>query len=278
MSEMLLRSRRPSLRHSAALAIALSLAGSLLAAKANPAAAAGPARVMHFNICGAICNHGVIDKSGGGNDVVDDVRNRIVGLRPAIVTLNEVCIGQFNRLRSLLGGGAWRMTGTFRAQRDDDRCRDGDGFGDAVFSAGGLAGRKVLPLPNPKGSEHRAVLCVHTRVAGGPALACVLHTVTDNPMKARQVAAAARGLNREAGRGAVIVGGDFNTTPSGMGALLQPRRGGRFFDIDPQKAGTRGNKIDYVLFSRSHFSGPSGGPHNSPHSDHHALVGSATRH
>ncbi len=117
----------------------------------------------------------------------------------------------------------------------------------------------MLPLPNPKGGpEHRAILCIHTTVAGGPVLACTLHTVTKNPMRGRQVAAAAKAFNREASQGAVIVGGDFNVTPSGMGAHLG--KGGRFFDIDPQKADTRGQKIDYVLFSRNHFSNPWGGP------------------
>ncbi|MGH9011960.1 MAG: hypothetical protein ACRDYF_19245, partial [Acidimicrobiia bacterium] len=69
--------------------------GAWSAPKPNPAAASTPVRVLHFNICGAICNHGVVDKPGGGNDIVDDVRNRIVGFKPAIVTLNEVCARQF---------------------------------------------------------------------------------------------------------------------------------------------------------------------------------------
>ena len=34
------------------------LAGTLFTAEADPAAAAAPVKVMQFNICGAICNHG----------------------------------------------------------------------------------------------------------------------------------------------------------------------------------------------------------------------------
>jgi hypothetical protein len=75
-----------------------------------------------------------------------------------------------------------------------------------------------------------------------------LHTVTDDPIKSRQVAAAAKAANAEAGRRAVILGGDFNTRPGGMRALLDPARGGRFFDVDPERAPTPGDKIDYVLF------------------------------
>ena len=263
-------------RTTRAATAALLLVGAPLTIGARPAAAAGSVRVMHFNICGAICNKGVVAKVGGGNDIVDDARSRIVAIRPAIVTLNEVCAGQFARLKALLKSGGWAMDGAFRAQRQDDRCRGGSGFGDAVFTAAGISGRKVLPLPN-SGGETRAILCVWTKAGGGGVLACVLHTVTDNPLKSRQVAAAAKAANSAAARGAVILGGDFNTTPSGMGALLDPGKGGRFVDVDPQRADTRGNKIDYVLFSRAHFANPAGGPQPSRFSDHDVLVGQATR-
>ena len=259
------------------LAAALLLAGAVFMVEAEPAAAAGTVRVMDFNICGSICNNGVIDKPGA-LDIVEDVRNRVVRFKPHILTLNEVCIAQFNRLKALLGGGSWKMRGAFRPQRNDSRCRNGTSYGDAVFSSAGVYGQKVLQLPDPpNGPENRAILCIRTSVAGGPVLACTLHLVTEDPMKARQIAAAARVLNDEAGDGPVILGGDFNKTPSGMGALLDADRGGRFFDVDPQKAPTRGQKIDYILFSRGRFANPSGGPHPSPLSDHDAVLGQATR-
>ena len=241
-----------------------------------PAGAAGPVRVMHFNICGAICNRGVADKLGGGNDIVDDARVRILAARPALVTLNEVCVGQFNRLKGLLAAGGWTMRGVFRQQRQDIRCKGGTGFGDAVFTAASIQGQQILQLPDTNG-ENRAILCIRTTAGGGPVLACVLHLVTKNPLKGRQLAAAASAANGAAGGGAVILGGDFNTPPGGMRALLDPVRGGRFFDVDPQQAGTRGNKIDYVLFSRAHFTGPSGGPQGSRFSDHDVLLGQAIR-
>jgi endonuclease/exonuclease/phosphatase family metal-dependent hydrolase len=268
MSEMPLRSRR----HPSALAASLLLAGALFTADPERADASGALRVMQFNICGAICNH-------GGNGVVEHVRDKIVGFRPAIVTLNEICAGQFSRLKSMLGGGAWKMSGVFRPQRHDGRC-PGGGFGDAVLTAGSVGRTEVLPIPN-LGPEHRAVLCLRTS-AGGPVLACTLHLVTGKGKKGSrekylQSAAAARALNARAARGAVIVGGDFNLVPGQMGSLLNTGRGGRFFDIDPQGTGTHGRKIDYVLFSRAHFSNPSGGPQGSKYSDHKALLGQATR-
>ena len=225
---------------------------------------------MQFNICGAICNDG---KYG----VVEHVRDKIVGFRPAIVTLNEVCAGQFSRLESLLDDSGWEMSGVFRPQRHDGRC-PGGGFGDAVLTAGAVGRRLVLPMPN-HGPEHRAVLCLSTSAAGGPVLACTLHLVTGKSKKGSQekysqYAAAARALNARAAGGAVIVGGDFNLVPGQMGSMLE---GGRFFDVDPQAAGTHGRKIDYALFSRGHFSNPSGGPQGSKYSDHEALLGQATR-
>jgi endonuclease/exonuclease/phosphatase family metal-dependent hydrolase len=269
--------RTPRIRTLITAGAVLFLAGTNLTTSAPPATAAGPVRVMQFNICAADCNRGVFDKVGGGNDVVEDVRARILTFRPAIVALNEVCVAQFNRLKSLLDGGTWRMNGVFRAQRNEGRCKGGAGFGDAVFSAAGIAGQKVLALPNAGSSEHRAVLCARTSAGGGPVLACVLHLVTRDPLKGRQLAAAARAANAEAGQGAVILGGDFNVTPGRMGSLLDAGKGGRFFDVDPQLASTRGGKIDYVLFSRAHFTGPSGGPQGSKYSDHDALIGQATR-
>ena len=262
------------------LVVPLLLAGGLFTAKAEPAHAATPVRVIQYNICGSICHHGVIDRPGVNNDIVEDVRNRVVANRPAILTLNEVCIAQFNRLKALLSTSAWKMNGVFRAQRNDPRCKGGTPFGDAVLTAGAVGATQVFSLPN--GGERRAVLCLHTS-AGGPVLACTLHLVTgragrEGPwLKQAQLAAAARALNARAAQGAVIVGGDFNVMPAQMGSLLAPARGGRFFEADAQMAPTHGRKIDYILFSRPHFSNPSGGPQASK-SDHKVLIGQATRH
>lgn len=244
-------------------------------APAERAAAAGPVRGLQFNFCGAMCNYGVIDKPGSDNDVVEDIYNRILALRPHVVALNEACSAQITRLKNMLQASPWPMDGVFRPQRHDNRCRKGTGFGDAVLSSGGVGGVETLWLPN--GEENRAVLCIRT-TAGGPVLLCVLHLVTDDPLKGRQLAAATAAANRRAATGAVILGGDFNVGPWRMGGLTDPAQGGRFIDVDPEAALTRGKqKIDYLLFSRAHFINPSGGPARSAYSDHQALSGQATR-
>ena len=264
----------------AAVGVAALVVASGLVVDTPPARAADNVRVMQYNFCGAICNKGVVARAGANNDVVEDIRNRIVAFRPHLVTLNEACQGQVDRLKSLLKSSAWPMGGAFRAQRSDGRCQGGGkGFGDAVLTAGHVGRREVLDLPD-RGGENRAILCLNTD-AQGPVLVCALHLVTGeagNDELTLQLGTAARMLHGRAASRAVIAGGDFNVSPGRMGALLDSGRGGRFFDIDPQKAGTRGNKIDYVLFSRNHFSNPSGGPVTSRYSDHKVLQGWAARH
>jgi endonuclease/exonuclease/phosphatase family metal-dependent hydrolase len=148
-----------------------------------------------------------------------------------------------------------------------------------VLTAGRVGATEVVQLPD-RGTEDRAVICLDTD-AQGPVLACSLHLVTGKHKgrqeRLEQLARVAGTFNARAASRAVIVAGDFNTTPSGMGALTNPARGGRFFDVDPQNAATRGTKIDYILFDRNHFSNPSGGPATSRFSDHRVLTGQATR-
>jgi len=236
---------------------------------------------MTYNFCGAICNKGVVSKPGNNNDVVEDIRNRILSTRPHLVMLQEACAGQYDRLKALLKGSGWSMDGVFRPQRQDGRCKGSSrGFGDAVLTAGRVGGREVLDLPD-LGSENRAILCLNTD-ASGPVLACTLHLVTGRSGPGqkehqRQLSSSARLLNGRAAGRAVVVGGDFNAEPGRMAALLSSGKGGRFFDVDPRHAGTHGGKIDYVLFSRAHFSSPSGGPVNSKWSDHRILQGGAAR-
>ncbi len=241
---------------------------------------AEPVRVKQFNFCGVICNDGVIDKPGRNNDVVEDIRNLVLETEPHLVMLHEACADQVDRLIDLLEDSDWEMEGVFRAQRQDRDCRGDLGFGDAVLTAGRVGDTEVLDLPDTrKSKEDRAILCLETD-AEGPVLACALHLVTGKKGKAeryRQLDSAADMLNERAGDGAVIVGGDFNTKPDGMDAFLADDEGGEFFDIDPEKAATRGQKIDYVLFSRDDFSDPEGGPVTSKFSDHRALIGQAVR-
>lgn len=243
----------------------------------SPAAAVAPreVRFLQFNICGAICHHGEVDAPGA--DVVEHVRDVVVQARADVVVLNEVCGAQLARLRRLLEGSGRPMSGAFHAQREDTRC--GGGFGDAVLSAGPTGPAQVHRLPNhPSGGERRSLLCVPT-VVGSRVLACGLHLVAAAPeWNRRQLEAVTREVRRRSRWVTVVVAGDFNVVPSGMGGLTDGRRGGFLDDVDGarQRATHFGRKIDYILLDGRAFRDLAADVRTSGWSDHRILVGRAT--
>ena len=106
--------------------VRLLLAAVATGLVAGPAPLSGPAsagarepevvRVKQFNFCGVICNDGVVDKPGRNNDVVEDIRNRILETEPHLVMLHEACSDQVERLIDLLEDSDWSMDGAFRAR------------------------------------------------------------------------------------------------------------------------------------------------------------------
>lgn len=231
-------------------------------------------RFFDFNMCGASCNDGDLVR------VVKDVRDRITSFRPHVATLNEACQAQVERLESQLRASAWPMNHVFNDQRDDHRCPPVNGkrlFGDAVFSAGPLGFRKVVPLPKSQGGwdDDRALLCVNTHLQRD-VLACVVHLEADAPkVNRKQLAAVARFLNPRAAKGPVVLAGDFNAEPWRLAALTSPQQGGQFVDLVPGRRTRNKQKIDYILVSRGSFSDFSGGVKGSKYSDHRVLTGAA---
>lgn len=252
-----------------------ALMATALVAVPRPAVADTKLRFFNWNICGAKCNHGDLQK------LIDDLRNRIVAFRPHVVTINEVCQAQAERLEERLRTSPWAMNHAFSDQRDDHRCPPVNGkrlFGDAVFTSGPIESKKVTSLPSSKG-EHRDILCVDTRL-GRDLLACVVHLDADAPkMNAKQMNALARFIKPRAAKGPVVLAGDFNEAPFRLAELINPKRGGPFVDLTEGRM-TRGKKqkIDYILVSRNAFSNFSGGVKGSKHSDHRILTGSADLH
>ena len=172
------------------------------------------------------------------------------------------------------------MAGVFRPQRHDGRCPGGRASATRSSPPARSGRTEVLQLPDRRPGAPGDPLPRHRRRRARPGL----HPASrhgQGPKGKReldQLAAAARALNGRAARRAVIVGGDFNPVPGQMGALIDPARAAVLRHRPAAGAGTRGRKIDYVLFSRGHFANPSGGPQASKFSDHEALVGQATRH
>lgn len=213
---------------------------------------------LQFNLCGNACSH-------GGPGVVDELAGWIQRRRPLVVTLNEICENQYERLRADLG--AYR--GLFEPTA---RCRNGARYGNVILVRGEVDRVGSWALPNPAGDEGRRLLCARARPAGAPELvACVIHISNYAGNIASQVEVVAGHVNRLAADHAVLVGGDFNTDPAdprldplyrgcdgaGPGAFREADSAGCARSPLNQRAGSDvvnedtyvGHKYDYIFLS-----------------------------
>jgi endonuclease/exonuclease/phosphatase family metal-dependent hydrolase len=268
----------PSVRRGARLAGLVVLVYALLRLPAAADPPPGTLAFLQFNMCGSAC--------GSRFAVVRDLEREITGRgpEPFVVTLDEVCRGQYDRLLADLP-----YHGHFEPTVPH-RCFDGSDYGTAVLlrsSAVEYVGS--APLPAPAGGEPRTVTCVRTRLPERALVACATHLDTDPANTAIQVAAVAAYASRDRGGAAVVVGGDFNVTP-GQPAM-RPMYA-RFAEVDPTGTDTGGcsrarcgdrsgyahptRKIDYLFLSAGAFRGVRAQVTEAPHSDHAPLRATAT--
>jgi endonuclease/exonuclease/phosphatase family metal-dependent hydrolase len=238
----------------------------------------GTLALLQFNMCGSAC--------GTRFMVVHDLEREITGRGrpPFVVTLDEVCRGQYDALLAHVP-----YHGHFQPTVPH-RCWDGSDYGIAVLvRTAEIASAGSAPLPAPAGGEPRTVACVRTTVRDRPLVACVTHLDTDPANTPSQVAAVAAYTGRYADGAAVIVGGDFNATPDKP--AMRPMAAG-FVEADAgQDAFTGGcsaahcgsapgyahpiRKIDYVFLSRGDFTDVEAVTTSAPHSDHTPLWATA---
>lgn len=245
--------------------------------------------VMSFNVCGGVCHHGEVTRTAAYT------AQTAVARKASVVLLQELCYGQFLRVRSLLAEQGY--TGTFTAATQSKGCAVDDpgrhtSFGVAVLVKGQYSGRAVKILPTPAGIEKRRLLRVTAVVGGRSTIVAVVH-LSPSPGSATsaQLADVAHDLNPPAAGGPVIVGGDFNAQPGnpGLGAIYSSAAEGtgQFFEADELRTGvarrggvptfdTTSRKIDYVFFAAGFFTGPSALSLASQVSDHRVYLGSAT--
>ena len=263
----------------ARLAGLVVLVYALLRLPADADTAPGTLSILQFNMCGNACETRFA--------VVDDLEAEIAsrGRPPFVLTLNEVCRGQYDRLLANLPYHG-HFEPTLR-----NRCWDGSDYGAAVLvRSSDVAYAGSARLPAPAGGEPRTVTCVRTAVQGRPLVACATHLDTDPANTASQVAAVAEHAGAFRADAAVVVGGDFNTTPGRP--LLHPMDAG-FVEADAADDAFTGGcsrarcgdgpgyahptrKIDYVFLSRGDFTGVSALVSSAPHSDHTPLWATAT--
>jgi endonuclease/exonuclease/phosphatase family metal-dependent hydrolase len=240
-----------------------------VAASAEP----GTVTFLQFNLCGSAC--------GTRFGIVADLEREIRGHspQPYVVTLDEVCRGQYDRLVADL-----RYAGHFEPTVPD-RCWDGSDYGIAILVRAGAVGfAGSWALPAPAGGEPRRLACVRTEVRDRPLTGCVTHLDTDPANTPSQVAAVAR---HAAALGPAVVGGDFNAVPGA--AALAPM----YAAFDEVGGGVTGGcaaarcgagpgyahptrKIDYLFLTRGAFTGPVARTTDAPHSDHVPLWATAT--
>jgi endonuclease/exonuclease/phosphatase family metal-dependent hydrolase len=261
----------------ARLAGLVLLVYALLRVPAGAVAPPGTLAILQFNMCGSAC--------GTGFTVVQDLEREITGRgrQPFVVTLDEVCRGQYDRLLADLP-----YHGHFHPTVPH-RCWDGSDYGIAVLVRSNDADHAgSAPLPAPAGGEPRAVTCVRTSVGGRSLVACATHLDTDPANTTSQVAEVAAYAGQVPG--AVVVGGDFNARPDDRRMAVMADRfveaddGGDAFTggCSRPRCGTGSGyahptrKIDYVFLSRGDFTGVSARVTSAPHSDHAPLWATAT--
>ena len=227
-------------------------------------AAAGQS-YLQFNMCGNACNHGDLA-------VVHNLEQTIEADHPSVVTLNEMCANQFERLNRDLPGYAGRFDPTGPV------CGNGARYGNAIL----LRGSGVEPvgswqLPNPAGDETRRLMCVRGRPAGaGSLVACVTHISFAAGNIGVQIDAVTGLLRGLPGTDPILLGGDFNTDP--LDARLNPvydnrydAGTGAFTEVGSAASHSRTagghlpgvndttfarHKLDYIFLAGGHWSGP----------------------
>jgi len=259
----------------ARLAGLVVLVYALLRVPVDPVPPPGTLAILQFNMCGSAC--------GTRFTVVQDLEREIIGRgrQPFVVTLDEVCRGQYDRLLARLP-----YRGHFQPTVPH-RCWDGSDYGIAVLVRGSdVTHAGSARLPAPAGGEPRAVTCVRTSVSARSLVACATHLDTDPANTESQVAEVAAYAGRFPG--AVVVGGDFNARPAdpAMAAMddrfVEADGGGDAFTggCSRPRCGSGyahpTRKIDYVFLSRGDFTGVSAGVTSAPHSDHAPLWATAT--
>jgi endonuclease/exonuclease/phosphatase family metal-dependent hydrolase len=157
---------------------------------------------LQLNMCGNVCNN-------GGYGVTDHIEATVAQRAPNVLTLDEVCENQYDRLRSDLTAyqGHFDATGP--------TCQDGARFGNALFArTADLTFIGSWLLPNPADDETRRLMCLRMRVAGEPTVViCATHISSYLANVGPQVSAVAGILDGIGGSDPVVLAGDFNTDP-----------------------------------------------------------------
>jgi endonuclease/exonuclease/phosphatase family metal-dependent hydrolase len=266
-------------------------------AVAVPAQAATPYRFLQFNTSGNV-------RYGGDPQAGVDIGNSVLSLRPHVVTINEICRNQAERLDTWLTSAGYpvqvthyQTIPTFVTSRGFT-CQ----YGNALVSVGEQSQQQIDhdPLPSA-GLEQRAMTCADVAL---PLVvrACVAHLTngTDasrSDVRTTQISVIAGEPNlrdRISRRAPLLLGGDMNVSPRGdsynpdqLDPLYFWQGVGPFLEVEGSRTRcdpplspcdpTHGwRKIDYIFLDMWNWSGLSAATSSARVSDHRLLKGYAS--
>ncbi|MGW6500253.1 endonuclease/exonuclease/phosphatase family protein [Nonomuraea angiospora] len=232
---------------------------------AEAAVATRPLKFMNYNLCGASCNAGEFG-------VVDVVFRKIQEQQPDVVTLQESCRPQVERLQELLNNAGYGMRSHFSPRFfPEDGCGNSSllNVGNAVFVRGDIRDTDDYSL-----AFGRTIGCV-TVDFGLETRVCTIHgSPTDSDAAEEVKRIATTMFPASIRRMPLIIAGDFNISPTvpaenpAMKLMYAPEAGGTgdYWEVDqipddcpdcpPRMGGApthHEDKIDYIFVSAAHF-------------------------
>ncbi|ADI09779.1 hypothetical protein SBI_06659 [Streptomyces bingchenggensis BCW-1] len=235
-----------------------------------------PNRVANFNVC---------NPCRGSNPLyhVDQIVDQIVKYRPQVIGLEEICVGETQRLIGKLRAKGYRYYAAHGSQLNTRwGCHEfGSAYGSAILSAAPLT-NKVNRHYSQGGSEPRGYVAVDTTVAGKKVRVFATHLAQSGQASVRKVQVGEL-IKAVRAYPQVIVLGDFNAEPN---ASEMSPMWSKFHDADPACSPTQylrpckmtedsrrpgGKKFDYIfLRNGGAFSSSSVGV-NGNFSDHNLI-------
>ncbi|MFE2322462.1 endonuclease/exonuclease/phosphatase family protein [Streptomyces sp. NPDC059385] len=211
--------------------------------QATPRAQDQEVRVMHYNMCGAAEGCPWNAGGSGSGTSVDRVLREAADFLPDVISLNEICQGQYQALRRKLDAMGTPMDGGFgEAQNNVDKCGNSGAFGAALLV------RKAAKKPVTENRRYadtgdetytgrgrtvevrRGLLCLTTTLAGRPLKACTTHANAKSP---NQIAELREWLDDEQSfprEVPTLIAGDLNQQPNS--SALTYLYESRFFEAD----------------------------------------------
>ncbi len=190
-------------------------------AVAPAASAATTVKVLQLNIC-----HSGVAGCYTGDAVMTKAVSVISSTKPQVLSVNEACSGDVERLRAAMGAARVQFVAAQRPDGSAVTCRNGQQYGNVVMVAEALAGSSGVTgryAAQDGSSELRVWACL----PAGALSACTTHLSARSGTTA--LAQCKELMNRAVGyaaAGPVVVAGDMNLRYGGIPNVQDCNRSG----------------------------------------------------